>query len=132
MNEPHSAGTSAKQINHVLPGRAGSCSPGQRGRPAGYSYCSSKFQQYLRRIKKMHSRGGSSSCDGSSMPTSSSSGSDESSDERKAWKPKAALLKEVRNGKRDIETVCIACDKVDCKIAAPHPFFLGGTCESCK
>ncbi|KAK7070847.1 DNA (cytosine-5)-methyltransferase 3A, partial [Halocaridina rubra] len=96
------------------------------------SYCSAKIQHHLRLIRKMYLRNMSSSSEWSSLQMSSSLGSDEYTGDGELLKPKASLLNEVRKGTRDIETLCIACDRVDCQVAAPHPYFLGGTCDYCK
>ncbi|XP_045581588.2 uncharacterized protein [Procambarus clarkii] len=98
---------------------------------------SSKIMHCLRRIKRMQSRksASTSSSHDSFFPTSSSSSvnSDSSSaDERQNWKPKASLLKAARDGKHNIETLCIACDSIDCEIVSPHPCFEGGTCKDCQ
>jgi len=32
----------------------------------------------------------------------------------------------------DIETLCIACNHINCKIMATHPHFMGGICSECQ
>ncbi|KAK4311505.1 hypothetical protein Pmani_016973 [Petrolisthes manimaculis] len=72
------------------------------------------------------------------FPTSSSDSSSSQdsnptdAEERRRWKPKASLLNKVRAGEYDIESLCIACSRVDCLVVAPHPFFFGGLCSDCK
>ncbi|KAK3861177.1 hypothetical protein Pcinc_032823 [Petrolisthes cinctipes] len=72
------------------------------------------------------------------FPTSSSDASSSQdsnptdAEERRRWKPKASLLNKVRAGEYDIESLCIACSRVDCLVVAPHPFFFGGLCSDCK
>ncbi|XP_050713822.1 DNA (cytosine-5)-methyltransferase 3A-like isoform X2 [Eriocheir sinensis] len=98
---------------------------------------SPRVEKLLSRIKKTRHklRDHSGSSSDNFFPTSSSSSPDSDSseaDERQNWKPKASLLKSARNGECDIEELCIACSRTDCKVAGPHPIFTGGVCENCK
>ncbi|XP_071537582.1 DNA (cytosine-5)-methyltransferase 3C-like [Panulirus ornatus] len=70
----------------------------------------------------------------SSYSSSSSSFSLDSPNavEKKKWELKASSLMAARDGKCDIETLCIACDRSDCEAVSPHPYFCGGICGKCK
>ncbi|XP_053650320.2 DNA (cytosine-5)-methyltransferase 3A isoform X1 [Cherax quadricarinatus] len=88
---------------------------------------SSKVKRCLSRIKKMKLR------ELTLKDLSSSTSSDESSlEERQNRKKKVSLMQAVREGTHDIETLCIACNRMDCEVVSPHPYFLGGICQSCK
>ncbi|XP_063880053.1 DNA (cytosine-5)-methyltransferase 3A-like isoform X1 [Scylla paramamosain] len=97
---------------------------------------SSKVVKYLGYIKKAKNLGGHSSDSSDSLfPVTSSSSSDSDSsdaDERRKWRPKASFLKLARQGKYDIEQLCIACHRTDCQIVAPHPYFVGSVCKICE
>ncbi|XP_068206780.1 DNA (cytosine-5)-methyltransferase 3A-like isoform X2 [Palaemon carinicauda] len=104
-------------FNYNVPGKGG---------------CSPNVARCLSRIRKMRSREKFSSSEASFFPTATSDGDDPCAEARKTWKPKAALIKSVREGKQDVEKICIGCDRIDCEVVAPHSYFHGGTCSACK
>ncbi|KAK8395723.1 hypothetical protein O3P69_005662 [Scylla paramamosain] len=95
---------------------------------------SPKVEKHLGYIKKAKYFGGHSndSSDSSSPKTSSSDSDTSDADERRKWRSKASLLELARQGKCDIEQLCIACHRTECQVVAPHPYFVGGVCENCK
>ncbi|XP_064082111.1 LOW QUALITY PROTEIN: DNA (cytosine-5)-methyltransferase 3A-like [Macrobrachium nipponense] len=105
---------------------------GLKNTATGKGECSPNVARCLSRIRKMRLREKSSTSEASFFPTSASNSEGSCAEERGTWKPKAALLKAVRDGKHDIEKLCIACDRIDCEVVAPHPYFHGGTCSACK
>ncbi|XP_066951556.1 uncharacterized protein [Macrobrachium rosenbergii] len=105
---------------------------GLKNKATGKGEYSQNVARCLSRIRKMRLREKFSTSEASFFPTSASNSGDSCAEERGVWKPKAALLKAVRDGKHDIEKLCIACDRIDCEVVAPHPYFHGGTCSACK
>ncbi|KAG7154854.1 DNA (cytosine-5)-methyltransferase 3-like, partial [Homarus americanus] len=90
-------------------------------------HLSPKVERCLCRIKKTLLRTASSSSSSQSDSVDSSN-----ANERQNSKPKDLLLKAARDGKYDIETLCISCDQTDCEVVSPHPYIKGGTCGVCK
>nr|AZM65487.1 DNA-methyltransferase 3b [Portunus trituberculatus] len=95
---------------------------------------SPNVEKHLGYVRKAKHFGGCSDGYGdcSSLKTASAHLDPLDAEEHRKWTAKASLLELARQGERDVEQLCIACHRTECQVAAPHPYFVGGVCATCK